>query len=1100
MKKTIIFLLALVFSLYAYPQNENTVFLKPKESSNTTDQEKLEKLKNKVKDQTENKVKEEKTKETGETQTPTNPYNTGIIVDPPLGSQKDKRVIEDSAFYQHFIKRNGWFEGHGPKLTLKEASHLSCYYKFSKKNDAGHWTLMQAYDGYGNLTTNHSYAAYILDQNDENDVGANRAWKEKMQSMCQIEIIGSYDGKEVIQERSLDASGNVVFAGIPTRTGRNTYLYSYIDSWGRPAYIRTDSLGNDLGYANFVEVTRDDRGFEILYKFTDRNGIPAKNKDGAFMSRREYDDEGNELKSMSLNILGNRMIDDFGNCGMEYTYDKRGNMLTAMSHNEDWKPESHSQTKRSSLDDNTCGYWFKYDRYGREIERGFLDTLGNPCVNRYGVFRIVREYNDHGLVIHAVSYDEYSNKTPMDSLGIAEYLNDINSNGYYTSAQSFDAQGKLQNNADGICKMTWTFNGNDEIEETKYQIVGDSVMMQFHYEHDSIGNELRVWPLDDLIRVDSVDNRGNETLLAYYDLSFRPKDNWGFHKRVSSYKYEDKKRTLFQKWIDKEGRPADEEYANGHSNGYSSQIIITDTLSHKKIRYQYFYDVLLRYAYVQEMGDDMNTILAQYDITSSGEQARVGWWDNLHYKAIVEYDYNNDIKSMIGENEFGEPSYLLSTDDDYVFHYRVNDKCFDENGNEIPDSTMSDFINNLPKVFCVEITDTTTAYPLGLRNGDIILSYGNWRITEDLQSDFDYFYLEAVLQTDHSKGMTILRHHPESNSSEVIVLQNLPKGRISDLGFYPHKIYYTQKEKQRLLKTYEKYGKTFIPYTIEKDTTILLALQTKGGFESTRLYHLSIYNIKDPGVVLYAKEKYNKRVNTWSLLNTIDKWESQKMFRIKGANLYITQDLTTTRHIDKQSRGLAGMRFVPIKVDIDTYNKLLKCYNSLGESITSETISGVAPPSVLKLKEKQLWGAWMTIVNVDDYDVLATLELSKGGKASFKAETKLHDESMSVGLVINSIGGTWSFQNSCITIDFENAVNDFDITSFDMPGIDEEQKDAMVSLLRGYLENEGSSLLESYGITQVFNSNTFVVMKVKSKELVVIDGMDERSFTKIKKK
>lgn len=1026
----------------------------------------------------------------------TNPYNkSSKSVNP-----RNNRVPEDSAYYQHFIKRNGWFEGHGPKLTLKEASHLGCYYKFSKKNDAGHWTLMQAFDGYGNLTTNHSYAAYILDQNDENDAGANRAWKEKMQSMCQIEIIGSSDGKEVIQERSLDASGNVVFAGIPTRTGLNTYLYSYIDSWGRPAYIRTDSLGNDLGYANFVEVTRDDRGFEILFKFTDRNGIPAKNKDGAYMSKREYDDEGNELKSMSLNILGNRIIDDFGNCGMEYTYDNKGNMLTAMSHNEDWKPESYSQTERSSLDDNTCGYWFKYDDYGREIERGFLDTLGHFCANRYGVYRIVREYNDHGLQTHAVSYDEYGNKTPMDSLGIAEYLNDINANGYYTSVQSFDAQGKLRNNDNGYCKKTWTFIGNDEIEETEYQIVGDSVMMTFHYEHDSMGNELRIWPFDELIRIDSVDTRGNETFLAYYDLSFQPKDKWGFHKRVSSYKYEDKKRTLFQKWINKEGKPADEEYANGDSNGYTSQIIITDTLAHKKTRYQYFYDVLLKYAYVQEMDDDMNTILAQYDITYSGEQARVGWWNNLHYKTIVEYDYNNDIKSMIGENEFGEPSYLSSTDDDYVFHYYVNNKSFDENGNEIPDSTMSSFIKNLPQVFCVEITDTTIAYPLGLRNGDIILSYGNWAITEDLKTDLDYFYLETILQTGHSKNMTILRHHPESNSSEVIALQNIPKGRTSDLGFFPHKIYYTQKEKQRLLNTYEKYGERFIPYTIAKDTTIMLAVQTKGGFESTRLYHLPTYNIKDPGVVLFAKERYNKGIDTWSLLNTIDIWERQNMFRIKGANLYITQDLTTTRHIDKQSRGLGGMRFVPIKVDIDTYNNLLNCYNSLGESITNEKKSENVAPSALKIKEKQLWGAWMTIVNVDDDDVLATLELSKGGKASFKAETKLQDESMSVGLVINSVGGTWLLQNGCITLDFENAVNDFDITSFDVPGYDEEQKDALVTRLRDYLENEKSNLLRPYSITQVFNSNAFVVMKVTSKELVVIDGMDERSFEKIKKK
>ena len=32
-----------------------------------------------------------------------------------------------------------------------------------------------------------------------------------------------------------------------------------------------------LSGADFVEVTRDKRGFEVLYKYIDRNGIPAKN-------------------------------------------------------------------------------------------------------------------------------------------------------------------------------------------------------------------------------------------------------------------------------------------------------------------------------------------------------------------------------------------------------------------------------------------------------------------------------------------------------------------------------------------------------------------------------------------------------------------------------------------------------------------------------------------------------------------------------------------------------------------------------------------------------------------------------------------------------
>lgn len=870
--------------------------------------------------------------------TSANSYNKGN----DKGIVSPQKNIADSAYYARFIKKNGWFEGCGRKLTLEEASHLSCYYKFSKKNSAGHWTLMQAYNGYGQLTIYHNYSAYILNQFDEKDTGANKQWREKMQSMCQLELIGSNDGKEVVQERALDAFGNVVFVGIPTRTGHNKFLYSYIDSWGRPIYVRTDSLGNDLGYANFVEVTRDERGFEVLFRYTDRNGIPAKNIDGAFMNKKEYDDNGNVLKHMSLNVLGNLMIDDFGNCGMQCTYDTNGNTLTAMSYNAEWKPESLSGTNnRSSNTDGTCGYWFKYDDYGREIERGYLDTLGHKCTNRFGAYRITSKYDNNGNVLHLVSYDKAGNKVAMDSIGIAEQQNIIK-DGYYISTISLNPIGKFINNADGFCKKTWTYINDVEREETEYTFIEDSIHVKFHYECDSIGNKMRYWVKDDLLRVDSVNERGEETLLVWYDLKHKPKNWWGFHRRVSNYQYENKKRILTRTWFDIDGNYAEEQYSDGDTFGYTSQILVSDTIAHTETQYRYVNN-LLKEAYVQEKDETMSTILAQYDITQNGSHSRVGWFDNFHYRAKIDMDYNGNIKSFIGTNEFGEPSYLSSLDGDLVYHYfyKINDNYiyYDEYGNQIDRNAMSTFISKLPSVYCIEITDTAKANIIGIKDNDIILSYGDWYVSEDLKTDKDYFYLELILKKSKGKRMTILRHHPENNCSEIIHF-TLQSGSLKQFGFYPHTIYYTHREKQRLIEIAEAWNFEFgIGYKKGVHDAVLV-VPLKGSISGTPMYWQ--HNRTEPHIIVAADQQsplFGTKNYWFADVGTHEDFAKKQMLSasvnaVKHAIL--SNDLETLT--DEKWDQPMGSSLIPISICDMDYDKLLKLCREYKQDVLIDTV------------------------------------------------------------------------------------------------------------------------------------------------------------------
>lgn len=888
-----------------------------------------------------------------------------------------QKTKPDSAYYHHIVKQNGWFRGIGTKLTKEEASQLSCYYKLSKRNAAGNWTFMQAYNGYSQLTTYHSIGTYLANQWDDQDNGLNKDWKKKLQQVCQWEFIGNAKGNEVIQERGLDVLGNVMFAYSPVKFNDSTYVGTFTDAWGMPIYMRTDSLGNDIGYANFVQIVRDKRGYEVLYKYVDRNGTPVKNKDGAYMTRKAYDDAGNQTMEASLGITGNRMIDDYGNCGWEDTYDEDGNRIICRYYDEEWKP-IRIPTNRGNTD-NIYGYWFEYDNYGRETKRGFLDKDGNLDVNQYGSYKIEQEYNEHGLQTILVSYDRMDNKIAYDSLGTAECINKIDKNGYYILSETKDAKGNLLNNEDGVCKKTWTYNGKTEIAETEYQIKEGAVQKKYDYERDSLGNEQRKWYNDDLIRIDSVDGKGNEKSLAYYDLILKPKDLWGYHKRMTTYKYDKHSLLITREWYDKDGSWAIEKNSVGTDFGYSSEEIIVDSIKHTIQKKQYL-NGKVKQCFTQVFDQSFNKVLIQYDITHYGVHARVGWWDNLHFKANTEYNFRGNLLCFKGSNEFDEPSYLTGITDNTTYYYQQfsngKSEYFDEDGNEIKNDSMVVFRENLPKAFCIEVTDTTKANSYGIKNGDIILSYGEWHTSEDLRSNLDYFYLETILKNKSLKQMTVLRHHPENKNSEIITLQ-LGIGSPSELGFYAHQICYTRKEKERLLQCANANLFKFNSIKHKYSHPVVLGLPMKGSLDQSYLYWKSLR--KDPFVTLYC-EHYPfiiKNLDTWSWANdSIEKLSNKNIIAgdYKGIKkMNYSDDMNSIK--DYEWTGKVGLRYFVINVDDSVYNITKRLY-----------VKWIANDS--KLEKTYIWNKDKGYISEDQFIdslkiVTSSITLRDGEKSDF---------------------------------------------------------------------------------------------------------------------
>lgn len=983
------------------------------------------------------------------------------------------------AYYSNIVKKHGWMVGVGEAMTLEEASHLNCYYKLSLKNNAGNWTCIEALDGCGNLTTSHSMVTYLINHYRDDDPGANAEITSALSTVCKWEFIGDCSGENVIEERALDVEGQLVYSFRPVKvTGKTPnftekYIGSYADRYGRPMYMRTDSLGNDAGYANFVNITRDGRGFDVILAYVDRNGYPQKNRDGAYMTILDYDDQGRQIMEASANVVGDYIIDSWGNCGWNTVYPEPGVRETTYR-DASWEPMRMPVNRKGS--DNVYGYRYFSDEYGRDTLVRVIDQKGEADTNQFGVHEVRYQYDDRGRITSIRYYDMEGDLHPRDTYGIAQTVYGYDKDGNIELVEFLDADNNCVDNPDlGFCRLARNYVDGKMHSEILYLVqdkeYGTIAFHDFEYSSDGNGNEVRVWYADNMVRIDSVDVKNRSTLTAYYDLLGNPIENdEGLHKHIITF--DDSIDMSVECWYDADG----DLYDPGQ--GYSKSVEYTDYENAIMTNYQYKRG-LLKYSFQKKFTPDFKDIIEQWDITPYGEHARVGCWGNIYYTCVVDYTHYGEIRTMMGKNEFGEPSYMVCLDSEDEEVYYISDKnngawrYYDEYGSEIPEGDMSAFKDSLPKAFCLEVTDTTVAYPLGLRNGDIVISFGDWTIDKDLKSNIQEFYLETIIKANEGKDIVLLRHDPDQKTSEIVVCV-LPEGRTSDLGFYPHLIYYTQREKERLLKTCSE-NDIFLRHSEKQGgMPVLLCVPIKGGMEETTLYHLPMYDVKDPGVLLYAKEKYNGRYDTWDIIDgSFDSWDNQAMFYIQDSHIYFTQDLSSVRHVLKESRGYGGMRFFPVMVSDNVYDTLVaNCYETLGDERV------VIEPE-LEHTKKNLYGHWTTEI---ESGVLFRMSLERRGEVNITFDIRQQQEFQGgVSLDMHYVfsleePGIWTLQPGGLCL---NVTDGYDghYEYFKLEGVStgsqnlfkeyfeeclREQLKDLIAMVEGLRESEFVSLTDNY--------------------------------------
>lgn len=827
------------------------------------------------------------------------------------------KVSKDSAMYLHIVKQHGWWRGIGKPLTKEEASHATTYYKLSNKNAKGHWTKIQACDGYGNLTTNHKIATYLIDPNNDYDMAADSLWRERIRTVCQWESIGNSDGSEVVQERAFDASGNAVYFYNPVKISENKYTGCFSDSWGMPIKLRTDSTGA----ANVVQITRNADGYETLLEFFDEKGFRQKNKDGAYMTKKEYDKDGNQTKEMSCNIVGNLVNDDCGNCGWENEYDERGNTTEYRYYDADWKPTCIIAERGG---DGSFGGIATYDKWGRMESLVYLDSLGRQRGTIYGsIHKLVKKYNDRGQCIEECYLDLDGDLTAMEGTDIAQMSFSFNKQGLQTEFECKNKNGNYINAPSNLCKFENKFDDKGNVVEVKNYFVDKdgNLVCSYSEETDKAGNRKSSWPQKDLCRIDSVDEKGNQIYSAFFHLNKDKAERFGYHCIKTVNVYEKGKTKSIDSYLDKDGQPVFPEnvnYAIAQSEMDSIDHIITNVqLTSNGIEcFQNKYDA------------SMQQLLWQKSINENGVPVRTNTYDILFYKIETDYNFYGQFNAFIAKNEFDEPGYAKNWDG--IYHISRFDKegrqlYFDENGYEI--DSMDVFMARCPKVYCIEVTDSA-AYSCGILDNDVILGFGDWKCHRDLRTHNDGFYVEAVLQAAKEKKMTVLRHHPEENRSEIVELA-LPEGTLSQIGFYPHLLYYTDKEKERLVATATG---NFAFSTDEKKESkaVVIAIPQKG---SASISYAYANGFRDPGFLLFAKKlttdsKIVPVTSTWAAaVDSIMALPDKVTYRNPETpndvrTYYVTNDMMDTQTL--QGVGMLNIRSMDVPVSDAVYNRIME--------------------------------------------------------------------------------------------------------------------------------------------------------------------------------
>ena len=872
----------------------------------------------------------------------------------PIDDITRHQEVPDTVYCVQTKKQYGWFAPFRA-ISKKHAEHMPRVIRFTQRNAHGHWLKMEIINAQGEYISS-PFSPYIYQRWAENtDPTANQEWSARLGSACIYEMIPDPTGMNVIQERAYDRDYNLVFSFsrtpvAPDSLGHRRYVGSYRDFYGLPAEMRDDP---NYTYGTLVMITEDQWGNDSIIQFMDAKGVPKPNNNGVGMSRCIYNQAGLPIKNQSCDAQGNPIIDNWGNCGYINAYNDDG--LGAYATYIDEKDQPMPMPGLRTFETGHEGIMrinYMYDEWGRFIRETYTLADGTtPGANAQGVHRIDYYPDEWGNDTLIAYYDTLGNPAACQGGYVKQHYR-YNERGQKVTWWGEDSIGRPFANPWYYCRMEWEYDSlGSECAHRYYKFRdGEELLADQDYTRRE-GNCIYTPYKTSGQRVDSLDCQGRWLTRTYY-IDSCMLDTSGYAKEI--VQYEDKEQLCIQRttYLDCNGRPS-------ASKGVASETMVIDSVLWSKgyLKRDSLGNIVE--ALVKHFTPHWEKWVGQSDINESGIICRAGGsGGGRYYRADILWDPKEDSYTLVGRDEFNEPDYI--DDNGKLYYYKKETKTGEVEYDEDNDKTSRYNVNKwLPKVPSVEVIDSE-GYLLGLKDNDIILSYGDYTADPqargiNLAGYRSKWALGSILNAEREKRVVVFRINPDTKEYGLIEL-TLPPGTPSQLGFVTHVRYLTRRQMDRIRKSVET-----SPLLSNED---LDRRNTYAGEDTVIVFYPELRlstrkrlrgkNMFDPAVLVGAcTPDYGL---TWvandSAQNTIEEIVNDRVDDEKGnpeVLFFLTKNLQQTCSLSFREET-CGVGLAYIRVNDSIYDRLCRIATRVKADIDSLNVNS--------LKRKTLCGIW----------------------------------------------------------------------------------------------------------------------------------------------
>ena len=1026
----------------------------------------------------------------------------------PVPKPEIKQETTDTIYSLRTKKQHGWFDP--LRIVSKEFAMMhGQHYRFTRKNSAGHWTKMEVLDGYGNLKENNGMAPYILNVNaSQHDSGINNEWLDKVKKECVFEFVADPTGDKIIQERAYDKHMNIVYTYSRVQIGKTEerkFIGSYRDYYGLPAEMRNDSA---FTYGTLVVITEDIWGNDSIIQYVDAKGVPKNNGWGVSQEHYIQDKHGHVIRKQSCDIDGNPVIDMAGNCGWLAEWDNKNHFVKSeMCLDDKLKPmRMPDLLGYGEYSIGTIKQVNECDEFDRQIETRFYTDKNIPDTNAWGTHRIVYTYDDHGNQLSITGFDLNGLLSPIDNSGTAIINCSYDGKGRISSAIFLDKEQK-PNSMNGYLSRKKEIYGNDDFLDEQIYWSAENGKEDTCYYYRRRSDSYYEYS-NSTVKIDSLDDKGRTTYVAYFDKAMAPiiGNNINYHKKLVRYSDYGNKTIYREYYYDIDNN------LHGEKPYQECQI---DSVTGIYKFFNYDSNGNLIETYLQKK--DKNEIaLCQADMNKFGVICRSGGANSVRfYNGEVSWARKTgdiSISNIIGKDEFGEPDYIYA-EGDLIYYYTTNTAngsniYYDENNEPISDFEV--FRDRCPKIMTIEVTDSS-AYKLGLRDNDVIISYGAYIWPMDEIINYHEFRakwaLDCVLDGTTSKNMIVFRVDPHSHEYGIVEIDNLT-GAPSNLGFLTHVRFLTQRQYRRIKHTIHKEILSENPKVSKIDFSInhpkgdkYIIVGIPDMYRSER-YQPYALQITDPAILLGANTK--EKVVHWNITEGTDSimnfFKKSSRYHSSGKypqmTFYLTKNLKDIVPLYVDGRTPV-VRWLDVKVSDEDYGRIEKLAKTVELQIEKDN------SSVVGIKPKQLLGKW-TLESDSDDNMKLTLSFMGGNRAQISAFYRVKevisdgiDASIEVSLDLTQI--KWGTMGTFISFNFDDADVDFVINDIDVLGVNPSDKEEILPALRNLVEQNKDAFLSHSNIKDSFDEVRMKSIKSGVMELEDLRNESILRFIKSKK-